>query len=143
MPTAQPAFSRKHGTVTVPSTMRAISSSAGGVASSRVIANAGDRPSGLRSARFASPSALNAWSRMRSIGPAIDWRLATVKSQASTRSPRATPARASARNTFSIAGRRCRIAFERVACRSRSARNANFGAIGLPPPVLSRRRATT
>jgi hypothetical protein len=143
LPTAQPAFSRKHGTLTVPSTTRAISGSVAGVSSSRVIVNAGDLPSGSRSRRSRSPSAANARSRMCSIGPVVDARLATVKSHASTRPRRATPARSSARNTLRIAGRRALIALEFVRRLSRSARNANVGLIALPPAVFNRRSATT
>jgi hypothetical protein len=123
--------------------MRATSGSVGGVASSRVIANSGDVPAGWRSRRLGSARPSNASSRMCSIGPAVDRRLATVKSHASTRPRRATRARLSARNTFCIAGRRCSIARERVARRSRSARNANVGRIRLPDAVFRRRSATT
>jgi hypothetical protein len=143
LPTAQPSFSRKHGTLTVPSITRAISSSVAGVSSSRVIVKAGDLPSGARSARSASPSAANAVSRMCSIGPVVDSRLATVKSHASRRSRRGISARRSARNTLRIAGRRALIALEFVRRLSRSARNANVGLIAFPPAVFSRRSATT
>ena len=126
----------------MPETIRAISGSAG-VGVSAVIANAGERPSGFRSVRLRSPSAAKAWSRMCSIGPVVERRLATVKSQARTRFPRATPARRSGRKTLRIEARRALIAFEPVARRSRSARNPNVGAIARPDAVLSLRRATT
>ena len=115
----QPALWRKQGTATVPSMIRAISVSSGAVSSSLTIVNAGERPEGLRSARFASPSALNAVSRMCSIGPVSDARLATVKSQARSRFRRGIFALASDLKTRSIAGRRRSTAAEPVIRRSR------------------------
>ena len=127
----------------MPSTTRAISVSSGGADSFLTTVNAGESPCTSRSARSVSPSRAKAVSRMCSMSPVVDFALATVKSQATTRFPRGMSARLSALNTRRIDFRRRSIDFERVSLPSRMTRKANEGLMRLPDVVRRLRRATT